>query len=206
MKTNRFFTLLLLAFLLSACAGRQAAVTPVPPGEKPPAEKEEVAMPAAEKPAAPPATVNSGGEQLLVVGRAEYVTIVPAGISLPARIDTGATTSSLHALNIKKFERDGKKWVRFQLLAPDGRKIRVERPLLRMIAVKRPGSSRQSRPVVTLEVRLGPLHTTSRFSLTDRGQFKYPVLIGRSLLKGVAVVDVSRKFVLSSGTGNEGEK
>lgn len=222
MKIDRFVVLFVLVFLLSACAGRQAAVkstapapaaTPAPAAKvEPPAAAPEKALPAAEKAPAPaakpaaPATVKSGGEKLLIVGQVEYITILPAKLRLAARVDTGATTSSIHAVNIKRFERDGKKWVRFYLVGSGGKKVKMERPVVRTIEVKRHGTSQQSRPVVTLRVAMGPIKTTTQFSLTNRSQFKYPVLIGRSLLNGVAVVDVNREYVLSPLAGGDDEK
>ena len=49
----------------------------------------------------------------------EHVYISPPGILLTARIDTGATTSSIDARNIEPFERDGKRWVRFEVINPE---------------------------------------------------------------------------------------
>ena len=221
MKLRQFTLFLLLAFILGACAGTQpgpAPGTPAPPKPAVPAAKTE--KPAQEKPAKAekpvpakkPArksgydTVVSNGEKLLIFGQTEYITILPGHVRLPARIDTGATTSSIHAVNIKKFERDGKKWVRFNLVAADGRKVKMERPWIRTIEVKRHGTKQQVRPVVNLEVIMGPLRLRTQFSLTDRSQFKFPVLIGRSLLQGKAVVDVNRKYVLSPFSGDKDEK
>jgi hypothetical protein len=44
---------------------------------------------------------------------------------------------------------------------------------------------------------MGKIKEATQFSLTDRSQFKFPVLIGRSLLKNIAIVDVNRSYVLS---------
>jgi hypothetical protein len=221
MKFRQLILFLALAFIFTACAGSQPGPTPTPPPKPQPAPEAKAEKPAPEKkPAAekkPVAekkpekkssyeTVVSNGEKLLVFGQTEYITVLPDHIRLPARIDTGATTSSIHAVNIKKFERDGKKWVRFNLVAPDGRRIRMERPWIRTIEVKRHGADQQVRPVVNLEVIMGPLKLRTQFSLTNRSQFKFPVLIGRSLLKGHAVVDVNRKYALSPLSGDKNEK
>jgi len=202
---KKFALILFITLILSACAGQQQQV------KTPAAPKAKVAAPEPKKPAesakAPaPAQLTSGGEKLLIIGEAEYVTIKPANIRYRARIDTGATTSSIHAVEIKKFERDGKKWVRFKLVKSSGEKIAMQRPLIRTIEVKRHGTDQQSRPVVSLKIVMGPIKKTTQVSLTDRSQFKYPVLIGRSFLKGTALVDVNRSYVLAPLSGEDHEK
>ncbi len=191
---------LFIILILGACAGQQQQL-----------KSPETKAAAPEKPAKAatvPATahVKSGGESLLIIGEAEYVTIKPVNIHYKARIDTGATTSSIHAVEVKKFERDGKKWVRFKLVSPAGEKMEMKRPLIRTIEVKRHGTEQQSRPVVNLNMVMGPIKKTTQFSLTDRSQFKYPVLIGRSFLKGTAIVDVNRSYVLAPLSGEDNEK
>ena len=44
-----------------------------------------------------------------------------------------------------------------------------------------------------LNIKIGHLTLEREFTLTDRSAFDYPVLIGRNLLSGIAVVDVTRK-------------
>ena len=176
------------------------------PAEKPaPAPVEKPAPAPAEKPA-PANKIKSDTDKLTLFGEAEYITIKPDNIRLKARIDTGATTSSIHATEIKLFERDGKKWVKFNLTRSNGKKVPMKKPVIRTIEVKRHGETEQSRPVVKLDVAMGKIKKTTQFSLTDRSQFKFPVLIGRSLLKNIAIVDVNRSYVLSplnDGGNNE---
>jgi len=54
----------------------------------------------------------------MVVGALEEIWLSDLEIALTARIDTGAQTSSLDARNIELFERDGKRWVRFEIVNP----------------------------------------------------------------------------------------
>lgn len=132
---------------------------------------------------------------LPVIGEAEYVILEPQGLRLAARIDTGAATSSFTATGIKNFERDGNKWVSFQVTDPvSGEAVTIQRPLVRTASIKRHGAPDQKRPVVTLKVGMGPISHTSEFTLTDRSRYEYPVLIGRTYLSGKAIVDVSRKY------------
>ncbi|HBC34135.1 MAG TPA: hypothetical protein DC045_07425, partial [Marinobacter adhaerens] len=49
------------------------------------------------------------------LGYVEWVVMKDTNLRLKARLDTGAKTSSLHAVNIEGFERDGEEWVSFQI-------------------------------------------------------------------------------------------
>ena len=205
MKISHIFIFLFAVFCFTACAGKsdqlQAPVEKI-------SEPVKMEKPVSEKPAKKPAIVEeikSGADKLIVIGEAEYITIKPDNIRLSARIDTGATTSSIHATEIKQYERDGKKWVQFNLIRKSGEKVEFKRRLLRTIEDKRHGMDQQSRPVISLQTTMGPIVKSSQFSLTDRSQFKFPVLIGRSFLKSTALVDVNRDYILSPLSGGRNE-
>ena len=139
-----------------------------------------------------------------LIGRQEVVVVLPQNAEYEARIDTGATICSVCAFNIKRFERDGKKWVRFELPAPkawrgeniEGR-IKMELPLSRYIYIRQHGMATQKRPSVKLLVRLGSIEDYVEFSLVDRTGHEFPMLIGRNFLEGYAIVDVSKSYVVS---------
>jgi len=133
----------------------------------------------------------------LVVGSVEKVHIYPSDLVLDARIDTGAETSSIDARNIEEFERDGKAWVRFTLV---DRKTNtphtVELKAVRTVKILQSSvdEGHDKRVVVRLKVTLGDKTEVSEFTLTDREHMKYPVLIGRSALKDLIIVDVSGRY------------
>lgn len=52
---------------------------------------------------------------LEVIGAVENIYVLPMKVPFPARIDTGAETSSIDVGKFKTFERDGEKWVSFDL-------------------------------------------------------------------------------------------
>jgi len=152
-------------------------------------------------------TSKTTNNQLAVIGQIESVSFSKEKIQLDARIDTGAETSSLSAKNIERYERDGKKWVRFKMLHTDKKKwVTVERPLSRIVSIKRHGAEPLNRPVVSMLMSIGDIKCRCEFSLTDRSSYEFPVLIGRNFLNGRAMVDVSRKRVahpLSKEESNE---
>lgn len=130
----------------------------------------------------------------IVIGAVEKVELPEQKISLNARIDTGATTTSINAQNIKKFERDGKKWVKFEIHNESGKLVSLEKPVTRMVNIKRHGAEDQIRYAVKLKLKLGKVNTVSEVTLADRAKFTYPLLIGRSFLTDMAIVDVSKEF------------
>lgn len=133
------------------------------------------------------------GDQI-IIGAVEEVELPDYKVSLNARIDTGATTTSINAQNIKKFERDGKKWVKFEIHNESGKLVALEKPVTRMVNIKRHGADDQIRYAVKLKLKLGKVNTVSEVTLADRAKFTYPLLIGRSFLTDMAIVDVSKEF------------
>ncbi|MCX8049267.1 MAG: ATP-dependent zinc protease [Methylohalobius sp.] len=135
----------------------------------------------------------------LIAGWVEWVILEPWELTLKGKLDTGAKTSSLHAVDIEYFKRDGQDWVRFKTFNPrhKSKTLTVERPLLRDVKIKRHTAAHQERPVVTLDVCLGNRMINAEFSLIDRGRFNYPVLLGRRLLQQEKIlVDASTTYTL----------
>lgn len=130
----------------------------------------------------------------LVVGEIENVRFDNLGMELRARMDTGAVTSSLHAENVRRFQRDGDNWVRFTIRDPEtGEPVVLERPRSRRVRIVQAGAEDPStRPVVELRVTLGNSSQTAEFTLADRSALEFPVLIGRNILRDLMVVDVSK--------------
>jgi hypothetical protein len=131
----------------------------------------------------------------LVVGALEEVWLPDPKLALTARIDTGAETSSLDAHNIELFERDGRRWVRFEINNPKtGKAESLERRLRRTVGIQQSGASEtKRRPVVRMGIVIGRSNQTAEFTLSDRSHLGYQILIGRNILKDVMVVDVSKQ-------------
>jgi hypothetical protein len=133
-----------------------------------------------------------------VLGQTEWIYITKAKENFKARIDTGAETSSINAIDIQEFERDGKNWVKFNITHDsDGHPIWIEAPVVRFVRILQSseGGKYDRRPVVELHVRIGGVAHKSEFTLTDRQHMDFPVLIGRSFIQDVIVVDVSQDYI-----------
>lgn len=132
----------------------------------------------------------------MLVGSLEYVYMDPPGVNVVARIDTGATSSSVHAENLVPFERDGEDWVRFDMMVNEKDSVSVERQIIRHVRVVQqadPGGSR--RPVVAMRVRLGDIQDTFEFTLADRSHLENELILGRNFLADVTLVDVGQQFI-----------
>ena len=130
-----------------------------------------------------------------IFGYVERVVISDQGLSLKARLDTGAETSSLDARNIHRFRRGETRYVRFEVEDPEsGEMIMLERPLARMVRIRQHGGSFHRRPVVNMWVCLGHLMREVEVNLTSRSEFLYPMLIGRSAMRGSIIVDPDLTF------------
>lgn len=131
----------------------------------------------------------------MLFGSEEYVYVQEADATLAARVDTGATVSSIAATNISRFESDGVKKVRFTIEFND-RSIDVEAPFIRVTRVRQSSSSEFSyRLVVGLNIKIADYSVYTEFNLMDRSHMDFPMLLGRSLLTDIASVDVSRNYI-----------
>ncbi|MFG0604647.1 ATP-dependent zinc protease [Vibrio mimicus] len=135
----------------------------------------------------------------VVLGEIESVTIDAIKQTFDARVDTGAATSSLNAVDIEEFERNGKNWVRFHLADEKNPKTEnnwIEAPVVRYVRIRQStNENTERRAVVELWVKLGSIHEKAQFTLADRSQMSHPVLLGREFIRDIALVDVSRKYI-----------
>ena len=121
---------------------------------------------------------------------------------IPAKIDTGARTSSLHATDIERFDRDGQRWVRFQLDLGDGRSeaVTCEVPRADRRIITSSNGEGQERFIIKTALTLGSHTFRAEFSLADRSDMKFPILIGRTALRRRFVVDSGRSYLQSSAS------
>lgn len=130
-----------------------------------------------------------------IFGYVERVVISAEGLSLKARLDTGALTSSLDARNIVRFRRGDVRYVRFDVRDPETEEyVTLERPLVRNVRIRQHEGPPVRRPVVRMRLCLGHLVREVEVNLTSRKQLIYPLLIGRSAMRGAVIVDPDLTF------------
>jgi hypothetical protein len=134
----------------------------------------------------------------LVIGWREWVKLPDLGIQrVKAKIDTGARSSSLHAVDIETFERDSKTFARFKVhprQRSSKKTVVCEAEVLEIRQVKSSSGHAQERIVIvtTIEV-LGdswPIEVT----LANRDEMGFRMLLGREATRGRFLVDAGRSF------------
>ena len=128
-------------------------------------------------------------EEKTVIGGVEDVILLPWGIKLPARVDTGAAKSSLDAREIKVQDD----MIEFKLPAKYGG-LQIRLPIMGWRHIRTP-EGLERRPVVELEICLGPKRFRTLVNLTDRSMVKYPLILGRNALRDNYLVDVKKRRI-----------
>ena len=139
-------------------------------------------------------------DHLTVVGLREWVALPDLGVAgLRAKIDTGASTSSLHATEIEPFVRDGVEWVRFNAHLGTLVQLRhrhCEAPLVAIKTIKSSNGHTQVRYVIRTGLALGDRVWEVEFTLACRKSMRYRLLLGsKALIEGQLVVNPEHKHV-----------
>lgn len=135
-----------------------------------------------------------------IIGRRELVDFPELELfEVEAKIDTGAFTAAIHCTDIREAVLpDGTRVIRFNLLDPTHPQYHhkiFEFTHFTKRDIKSSFGEIQERYVIQTQIQLFDKIILSDFSLSDRSDMKYPVLIGRAILRKSFIVDVSRKNV-----------
>lgn len=141
---------------------------------------------------------------LTVVGWRELVSLPELGLSgIPAKIDTGARTSSLHAHVLDDFVRGGERFVRFAV-DWDGERHCCEAVHVDVRGITSSNGDQQTRFVIKTPLTVGSLTFRAEISLADRSQMQFPMLIGRTALRRRMVVDSGHSWLQSPAIAHKG--
>lgn len=130
-------------------------------------------------------------KKLTIIGNNALVAI--AGIkNIPAKVDTGADSSSVWASDIKINDAGQ---LEFCLLSPDSSLYTGERITVDDFSVQQVRNSTgdvKLRYRVSLPMKVKNRKIQAYFTLADRSRNRFPVLIGRKTLQNKFLVDVSK--------------
>lgn len=122
-----------------------------------------------------------------VLGAATTITFPLFAIKdVPAKVDTGAATSSLHCRVITLENANTVSFI------PMDSNNTYRMKTSRIDTVKSSNGFSEVRAFIELEIEIDGRSFYTEFSLADRSSMKYPVLLGKKLLKNRFVVDVAR--------------
>ncbi|MEO9869046.1 ATP-dependent zinc protease family protein [Ekhidna sp.] len=124
-----------------------------------------------------------------IIGRLDIIDLPDLGVlNIHAKIDTGAYRSSLHCKKVH--EEEG--FLYFTLHTETGYQEYATKEWTQRL-VKSSNGKIQKRYVIKTRIRLFSKDYNTSISLTDRSEMKNPLLVGRKVLAGKFIVDVSQK-------------
>jgi len=122
-------------------------------------------------------------------------------LALPAikgKIDTGAKTSALHAFNIETFYIEDVEYVSFEIHPLQKNKRLIRKCVSRVIdrrMVSDSSGKKEKRIVIKSDLKIGERKIRIEFTLTNRDNMSFRMLLGREAIKQAKmIVDVSKSF------------
>ena len=136
-----------------------------------------------------------------LIGWREWVSLPE--LDLPAvkvKVDTGAQTSALHAFDIKPYEKDGKRRVRFKTHPMQGNEDIVRKCDCILVDERNITSSngqKEKRCVIKTPIERGDIKADIEITLTSRSDMEFRMLLGRTAMREMkVVVDPTKSFLL----------
>lgn len=139
--------------------------------------------------------------QRLVIGWREWVSLPQLEIPrVKVKVDTGARTSSLHAVNLKFHKRGDETWVTF-LIHPlqdtSQGSVKAEALVVDERNVKSSNGHTELRPVIQTDLTMGANTWPIELTLTSRDMMGFRMLLGREATRGKVLIDPGRSFLMA---------
>jgi hypothetical protein len=128
------------------------------------------------------------------IGRIDRIDFPEFGLeNIEVKIDTGANRSSIHCTKIDHQIREGEDCIAFQIpLTSHENDVFYSNDYFKKKIKSSSGHIEDRYIIKTTAIIFGKkIHTS--FSLTDRAEMKFPILLGRKLLKSRFIVDVAQE-------------
>ncbi|MEM0542474.1 30S ribosomal protein S6--L-glutamate ligase [Flavobacterium sp. j3] len=140
----------------------------------------------------------------IILGSEEWCSFPELGIpAIKARVDSGAKTSALHAINIAPFIKDDENWVKFDINPIQNNLKTVIHCQARLIdkrIVKSSSGFREQRYVIQTTLKIGIESWEIEMTLTNRDSMGFRMLLGREAMSGRILVDPEQKYLLGQTT------
>ncbi len=140
----------------------------------------------------------------IILGSEEWCSFPELGIpAIKARVDSGAKTSALHAINIIPFTKEGVNWVKFDINPIQNNLktvIHCEALLIDKRIVKSSSGYREQRFVIQTNINIGNDNWPIEMTLTNRDSMGFRMLLGREAMSGRILVDPEQKYLLGQNT------
>ena len=130
-----------------------------------------------------------------LIGRYEWVAFPEQLLDMiPAKTDTGAYYTSLHAQNIKVITKNDKKRLSFELLGGHPSSSYSRNMTVADFSVKNVSNSfgeSEKRYSIKIKIKLANKSVVTEVTLADRSKKVFPILLGRKLLNNRYLIDPS---------------
>jgi ribosomal protein S6--L-glutamate ligase len=140
----------------------------------------------------------------VILGSEEWCSFPELGIpTIKARVDSGAKTSALHAINIAPFIKNETNWVKFDINPIQNNLktvIHCEAPLIDKRIVKSSSGFREQRYVIQTSLEIGDSKWPIEMTLTNRDSMGFRMLLGREAMSGRVLVDPEQQYLLGQPT------
>ncbi len=143
--------------------------------------------------------MNRSESELISIGWQEWVGLPGLRIKwIKAKVDTGALSSSLHALDIETFEKEGVEFVRFNVYPhqfDDDKVVAVETRVLEHRKIRSSNGQITDRPVIETNALIAGKIVRIELTLANRVDMGFRMLLGRKALRRNFVVDCCRSYL-----------
>ena len=139
-------------------------------------------------------------QRWLEIGWREWVGLPQLELlRIQAKIDTGARTSAIHAVDLESFTKDGEAWIEFSI--PQSGTDAGQRYKSKISAerdIKNTSGIADRRYIIVTTLQLGLRRWQIELSLADRDNMEFELILGRTALRqhGILVVP-ARSFLLA---------
>jgi hypothetical protein len=136
--------------------------------------------------------------EIQVIGWREHIVLPELGSAeLDAKIDTGARTSALHAVDLAVESRNGEEWVSFYVpYLGEPRSVRHSAKVFDRRKIRNTSGIAQARYVIKTTLVLGKRQWQIEVSLADREKMKHDIILGRTAIRDQGMlVDPAQSYL-----------
>ncbi len=129
--------------------------------------------------------------------------------SIKVKVDTGARTSTLHAIHVEEFQKQNKAWIRFRIhpfQQETQTVIESDAPLLEYRMIRSSNGQSTRRPVILTTVEMLGMQWQIELTLTNRDAMGFRMLLGREAIRGRFVVNPSESYLAGLGPQTEHDR
>ena len=143
----------------------------------------------------------------IIIGGEEWCAL--PGLNIPAikaRVDSGAKTSAIHASSIRRFRRNGEKWVSFDVHPLQETRrvaIRCEAKIIAHRNIKSSSGISEKRYVVRSTMNIGQFEWDIELTLANRDSMGFRMLLGREAMENRVFVDPANSFLMGNYSGEK---